>query len=104
MSSYDWSRFRARIDVKAEVSDVYDAWTTRVGLERWFLRVAEFTKPDGGLRDATAAIRGGDHYRWLWHGYDDASRANYHLGCLTGWTFYLANLKSILEGGGRPSQ
>jgi hypothetical protein len=24
---------------------------------------------------------------------------NYHVGCKAGWTFYLANLKSILEGG-----
>lgn len=24
---------------------------------------------------------------------------NYHMGCKTGWTFYLANLKSYLEGG-----
>ena len=30
---------------------------------------------------------------------DDAGRANYHVGCSTGWTFYMANLKSILEGG-----
>ena len=30
---------------------------------------------------------------------DDKSRANYHVGCSTGWTFYFANLKSILEGG-----
>lgn len=30
---------------------------------------------------------------------DEAGMKNYHLGCKTGWTFYLANLKSILEGG-----
>jgi len=30
---------------------------------------------------------------------DDTSRMNYFVGCSTGWTFYLANLKSILEGG-----
>jgi uncharacterized protein YndB with AHSA1/START domain len=30
---------------------------------------------------------------------DEASRARYHLGCLSGWTFYLTNLKSVLEGG-----
>jgi uncharacterized protein YndB with AHSA1/START domain len=150
MSNYDWSRFSARIEVKANVNDVYVAWTTRAGLERWFLRVAEFTKPDGEIRDASATIQKGDHYRWLWHGYDDTavehgvieeangrdflrftfagsclvsvsvaveegstivelrqenipldeiSRAKYHLGCMTGWTFYLANLKSVLEGG-----
>ncbi len=30
---------------------------------------------------------------------DEAGMKNYHLGCKTGWTFYFANLKSILEGG-----
>ncbi|UKJ08085.1 SRPBCC family protein [Solitalea lacus] len=30
---------------------------------------------------------------------DAQSKAYYHLGCSEGWTFYLANLKSILEGG-----
>lgn len=30
---------------------------------------------------------------------DDDGKRNYHVGCSTGWTFYLANIKSILEGG-----
>jgi uncharacterized protein YndB with AHSA1/START domain len=30
---------------------------------------------------------------------DEASIVNLHLGCTRGWTFYLTNLKSILEGG-----
>jgi uncharacterized protein YndB with AHSA1/START domain len=30
---------------------------------------------------------------------DEAGKQNYHLGCKTGWTFYLANLKSLMEGG-----
>jgi uncharacterized protein YndB with AHSA1/START domain len=30
---------------------------------------------------------------------DETGKSNYHLGCNTGWTFYLTNLKSILEGG-----
>lgn len=30
---------------------------------------------------------------------DDESKASYFVGCGEGWTFYLANLKSILEGG-----
>ncbi|WP_462249334.1 SRPBCC family protein [Ferruginibacter sp.] len=30
---------------------------------------------------------------------DEQGRQYYHLGCKTGWTFYLANLKSLLEGG-----
>ncbi len=30
---------------------------------------------------------------------DEQSRIDYYYGCSLGWTFYLANLKSILEGG-----
>jgi len=30
---------------------------------------------------------------------DDAGKLHWHVGCKTGWTFYLANLKSLLEGG-----
>ena len=30
---------------------------------------------------------------------DEKSRINYFIGCGEGWGFYLANLKSILEGG-----
>lgn len=30
---------------------------------------------------------------------DEQNRMNFHVGCSTGWTFYFANLKSILEGG-----
>lgn len=30
---------------------------------------------------------------------DENGMYNYHVGCKAGWTFYLANLKSILEGG-----
>ncbi len=30
---------------------------------------------------------------------DEQSKMNYHVGCSTGWTFYFANVKSIMEGG-----
>ena len=30
---------------------------------------------------------------------DEKSKVDFHLGCSTGWTFYLANIKSIYEGG-----
>jgi hypothetical protein len=29
----------------------------------------------------------------------EEGKVNIHIGCMEGWTFYLANLKSILEGG-----
>lgn len=30
---------------------------------------------------------------------DEKGMQYYHLGCKTGWTFYMANLKSLMEGG-----
>ena len=30
---------------------------------------------------------------------DDKALVEWHIGCKTGWTFYLSNLKSLLEGG-----
>lgn len=30
---------------------------------------------------------------------DEEGRTQFHIGCKTGWTFYLANLKSMAEGG-----
>lgn len=30
---------------------------------------------------------------------DEASKFNYHVGCSNGWTFYLANMRSIINGG-----
>jgi hypothetical protein len=30
---------------------------------------------------------------------DEESKFNFYIGCSTGWVFYLANLKSIMEGG-----
>lgn len=30
---------------------------------------------------------------------DDTAKVNWHIGCKTGWTFYLANMKSLFEGG-----
>lgn len=29
----------------------------------------------------------------------EKGKCYYHIGCLTGWTFFLTNMKSILEGG-----
>lgn len=30
---------------------------------------------------------------------DDHGKQYWHIGCKTGWTFYLSNMKSLLEGG-----
>ena len=146
----DWSRFGHKIYINAPLQTVYDAWTRRANLETWFLRKAEFIRPDGTVRESDSPVQKGDTYEWMWHGHpdttvehgvvteangndrfqfvfgdagtvtvdltqadqatqmiltqdkiptDEQSKHDYHVGCSTGWTFYLANIKSILEGG-----
>ena len=146
----EWTHFRKRISIDASPQKVYEAWTTRAGLERWFLRQAKITAPDGTERKDNDTIKAGDHYHWLWFGYpdemsekrlvssvngkdylqfeftgdcfvsvtikavegvticelvqeniplDENPKTNLYIGCGEGWTFYMANLKSILEGG-----
>ena len=150
MVPYNWKEFTKRIPVKASAKAIYDAWTTQAGLESWFLRLAEFTRPGGKPRPKNEHTEAGDNYKWLWHGYpdhvvesrqilvangwdslrfsfsgdcivtvnikqeegeticelqqqmpmeDQTLQQYYFIECGGGWTFYLTNLKSVLEGG-----
>ncbi len=148
--SFDWSRFTIKTPIPANPEKVFKAWTSQENLEKWFLRLAEFTASDGTRRRKEANIQVGDTYKWFWHGYPDSvvehgkikennekdflkftfgeagvvsvkvypheqgsmveltqediphfdtTEISYHVECKSGWTFYLANLKSILQGG-----
>lgn len=150
MIAFDWSRFTVAINIKAPASELYRAWTTRKGIESWFLRLSEFRHADGSILKQEEEVVSGDTYKWLWHGWPDETeefgkvleangsdflsfsfgkagicsvsiqsygdehivhlkqtdipdteegKQNWHIGCKTGWTFYLANMKSIMEGG-----
>lgn len=66
----------------------------------------EFTFNANGKNDMKVKVSlspEGDEWRVPLHQYniptDDESKAWYFVGCGEGWTFYLANLKSMLEGG-----
>lgn len=150
MSSGEWGCFTVRINVKARRSDLYDAWSTRAGMEYWFLRTCEYVDKKGYILDLEEPARVGCQYTFRWFGYpdevvesgeildangqdlfkfsfgkagictvrlllagdeqivelvqdqipvDEASKFKFHIGCKTGWTFYLTNLKSLFEGG-----
>ncbi len=150
MITYDWSRFVTRININAPVEKLYKYWSTRAGMEYWFLRLCEYKNQHAELRADDELAQPGDTYRWLWHGWGDDTVEHgtildcngkdfikfsfgkagdcsvntkqevgetiveliqeniptteqgmhyWHLGCKTGWTFYLANLKSLCEGG-----
>lgn len=149
-----WSQFTKSIPVKTTREKLYHAFATREGMERWFLRSCDYKNENGHSLSREAFAKPGDHYCWLWFGYDDTiaengkilqangtdffeftfnangkndmnvsvsftedetgcrvnlhqyniptdddSKAAYFVGCGEGWTFYLANLKSVMEGG-----
>ena len=71
-TTHDWSRFVVRINVNAPVEKLYQAWTTREGIEYWFLRFSEYKKAGGIVRENKEPVEKGDTYRWRWHGYPDS--------------------------------
>jgi uncharacterized protein YndB with AHSA1/START domain len=150
MSENKWSKFTLTADFNTDARSIYEAWATPAGLEKWFLRKAEFYAIVGRLREPHEFILKEDTYEWYWHGFDDTNvekgevlevnsidflkfsfsggsivtvsistknglaiveltqenipeesdlEQNLYVRCQIGWTFYLANLKSIIEGG-----
>ena len=147
---YNWSLFITRIPINASAQELYNAWSSRKGIEHWFLRMAEFKSAEGILRKDDEQVQRGDTYAWRWYGWPDEIEEHgkilacngrdyfqftfgeagictvtikeeqgqtiveivqsdiptdengmhlFHLGCKTGWTFHLTNMKSIFEGG-----
>jgi uncharacterized protein YndB with AHSA1/START domain len=150
MLNSKWSSFKVTGDYNTDIRSLYEAWATPAGLEKWFLRKADFYAIAGRLRDPDEFILKEDVYEWYWFGWDDSAQEkgeileangtdlvkftfakdnivtvqiisrngvsiveltqenialeedpskNLFVQCQVGWTFYFANLKSILEGG-----
>lgn len=147
--SFDWSRYRLGIFVRATRACVYGYLATAAGQEAWFPQVAVFQSPSGKRRRRMERARTGDGYfqRFIYAGGVEGTgkvlasrrdsrfkisfggngdvdfalksapggtlvtltqdriptsakaRVDAHMGCRTGWTFFLTNLKSVAEGG-----
>ena len=150
MEDTRWSTFKLCGDYNVDMRSLYMAWATPIGLEKWFLRKADFYTIPMRLRAGDEQIAKDDTYIWYWHGYDndvsekgsileangkdfikftftggstvsislstrngltlielvqesipqeDDPAKNLLVQCQIRWTFYLTNLKSVLEGG-----
>ena len=42
MENFDWTSFTKKIAIRAELSDIYNAWTKAEELEKWFLEKVSF--------------------------------------------------------------
>jgi uncharacterized protein YndB with AHSA1/START domain len=150
MIDNNWTKFKVVGDFNTDIRSLYEAWASPGGLEKWFLRKADFYTIGGRLREPEEFISKEDTYEWYWFGYDDNAvekgqiletngtdfikfsfsgntivsiniytrngvtiveltqvnipeesdpSKNLFVQCQIGWTFYMANLKSVLEGG-----
>ena len=150
MTTNTWTSFKVAGDYNTDIRSLYEAWATPAGLEKWFLRKADFFTIPRRLREPEEFIMKEDTYEWYWHGYSDDNfekgqileangtdflkftfsggsivnvniqsrngislveltqenipeetdpSKNLFVQCQVGWTFYMANLKSVIEGG-----
>ncbi|HEY2582678.1 MAG TPA: SRPBCC domain-containing protein [Mucilaginibacter sp.] len=145
-----WTSFKVTGDYNTDIRSLYEAWATPAGLQKWFLRQADFFTILRRKREPEEFILKEDTYEWYWHGYNDDTvekgeilqangtdtikftfagksivtvniysrngvsiiellqgdipiekdpSKNLFVQCQLGWTFYLTNLKSVIEGG-----
>jgi uncharacterized protein YndB with AHSA1/START domain len=105
---FDWSRFRLGVCIRATPDTAYRAWATAAGLVAWFPNAARKPtlykitfSPNGEI---TVRISKDGKYslvELIQNKIPTSAKGKIdsHMGCRTGWTFFLTNLKSVLEGG-----
>jgi uncharacterized protein YndB with AHSA1/START domain len=71
MKDFDWTSFTKRIAVKADLADIYDAWTRSGDVERWFLEKAEFYTNKNELLASNDQVNKGCSYKWYWYLFPD---------------------------------
>jgi uncharacterized protein YndB with AHSA1/START domain len=140
-----FDEFTVSCYINAPFEHTINAWTTSGGLEKWFLKRADYIRIDDEPRPKAEPCQVGDTYWFEWmensvetgellevriNGItftfgdevtvevnvvvgirtlvmvtqmqsmeDITTRQKRYTSCLQGWTFYLTNLKSYLEGG-----
>jgi uncharacterized protein YndB with AHSA1/START domain len=66
-----WTSFKVTGDYNTDIRTLYEAWATPAGLEKWFLRKADFFTIPMRLRGPEEFIMKEDTYEWYWHGWGD---------------------------------
>jgi len=71
MENFDWTSFTKKIAIKAKLSDIYNAWTTADGLEKWFLEKVSFFDENQKETGKDKNVSEGHTYQWFWYLYSD---------------------------------
>lgn len=71
MENFDWTSFTLRIAIKAELQDLYQAWASKSGIEKWFLSEADYldSTKEKVAKDQSAQVN--DTYFWRWFLYEE---------------------------------
>jgi hypothetical protein len=107
-----WTSFKVVGDYNTDIRSLYEAWATPQGLEKWFLRKADFYAIAGRLREPEEFILKEDVYEWYWHGWGDDAvekgeileangtdllKFTFAKACIVTVSFYSRNGVSIVE-------
>ena len=81
MKDFNWTEFKKRIAIKADMQKLYNAWTQTAELEKWFLAKAVYFAENGKIVSATDNVNSNSKYDWKWFAQDyheegDLLRAN----------------------------
>ncbi len=66
-----WTSFKVTGDYNTDIRTLYEAWATTEGLEKWFLRKANFYTIPHRTREPEEFIMKEDTYEWYWYGWGD---------------------------------
>src|SRR5471030_1340910 len=73
METGKWNSFKVVGDYNTDIRSLYESWATTAGLEKWFLRKADFFTIPRRLREPEEFILKEDVYEWYWYGWGDDS-------------------------------
>src|ERR1700744_1258589 len=73
MTDNKFTSFKIAGDYNTAIRSLYEAWATTAGIEKWFLRKANFYTIPRRTREPEEFISKEDTYEWYWHGYDDST-------------------------------
>lgn len=74
MKNFDWTSFTRKIAIKANLSNIYDAWTKTSEIEKWFLSKSTFIDTNGKAIGRDTSNEKGFAYEWNWYLYDATER------------------------------
>jgi hypothetical protein len=67
MQNFDWSTFTLRILIRANIQDVYNAWSKASELERWYTKSAAHFNNEKRPIGADEPAQTGFFYSWEWY-------------------------------------